>query len=88
VRFGEALKAGVIALAHIATGFVGRAPTLAAQQAANPEGWRLAVFGIRIHTAIVPALLVLAATIIFWRRFDLTPEKTAANRKKLEAMGI
>jgi GPH family glycoside/pentoside/hexuronide:cation symporter len=88
VRFDEALKAAVIALSHIATGFVVKAPTLADQQAANPEGWRLAIFGIRVHTAIVPALLVLVATIIFWRRFDLTPEKTAANRKKLEQMGI
>lgn len=88
VRFGEALKAAVIALAHIATGFVEGEPTLAGQQAANPEGWRLAIFGIRIHTAIVPALLVLAMTIVFWRRFDLTPAKTAANRKRLAEMGI
>ena len=87
-RFGEALKAAVIALAHIATGFVEGVPTLAGQQAANPEGWKLVIFGIRVHTAIVPALLVLAMTIVFWRRFDLTPEKTAANRKKLEEMGI
>jgi GPH family glycoside/pentoside/hexuronide:cation symporter len=87
-RFGEALKAAVIAVAHIATGFVEGVPTLAGQQAANPEGWKLVIFGIRVHTAIVPALLVLAMTIVFWRRFDLTPEKTAANRKRLEEMGI
>jgi GPH family glycoside/pentoside/hexuronide:cation symporter len=88
VRFGEALKAAVIALAHIATGFVVGAPTLAGQQAANPAGWRLAIFGIRVHTAIVPALLVLVMTIVFWRRFDLTPQKAAENRKKLEELGI
>ena len=87
-RFGEALKAATIALAHIATGFVVGYPTLAGQQAANPGGWRLMIFGIRVHTAIVPALLVLTMTIIFWRRFDLTPEKAAENRRKLEEMGI
>ena len=87
-RFGEALKAATIAVAHILTGFVEGVPTLAGQQAANPTGWRLVIFGIRVHTAIVPALLVLAMTIVFWLRFDLTPEKTAANRKKLEEMGI
>jgi Na+/melibiose symporter-like transporter len=88
VRFGEALKAAVIGLAHVATGFVAGKPTLAAQQAANPEGWKIAIFGIRIHTAIVPAILVLAMTIVFWRRFDLTPQKAAENRKKLEKLGI
>jgi GPH family glycoside/pentoside/hexuronide:cation symporter len=88
VRFGEALKAGVIALAHIATGFKEGVPTLAGQQAANPEGWKTMIFGIRVHTAIVPALIVLVMTIIFWRRFDLTPQKAAENRKKLEKLGI
>jgi len=87
-RFGEALKAGVIALAHIATGFKEGVPTLAGQQAANPEGWKTMIFGIRVHTAIVPAILVLAMTIVFWRRFDLTPQKAAENRKKLEKLGI
>ncbi len=75
-------------MAHIATGFVVGSPTLAGQQAANPGGWRLMIFGIRVHTAIVPALLVLVMTIIFWRRYDLTPQKAAENRKKLEEMGI
>jgi Na+/melibiose symporter-like transporter len=87
-RFGEALKAATIAVAHIATGFVVGYPTLAGQQAANPGGWRLVILGIRVHTAIVPALLVLTMTIIFWRRYDLTPQKAAENRKKLEEMGI
>lgn len=87
-RFSEALKALVIAAAHIATGFVEGAPTLAGQQAANPDGWRLMLFGIRIHTAIVPAILVLVATLLFWRWFDLSPQKAAENRKKLAEMGI
>ena len=87
-RFGEALKAAVIAVAHIATGFVEGKPTLAGQKAANPEGWKLVIIGIRVHTAIIPALLVLVMTIIFWRRFDLSPQKAAENRKKLEKLGI
>jgi glycoside/pentoside/hexuronide:cation symporter, GPH family len=87
-RFGEAFKALVIAVAHIATGFVEGAPTLAQQQAANPAGWQLMILGIRVHTAIVPAVLVLVATLVFWRRFDLSPQKAAENRKKLEEMGI
>lgn len=87
-RFGEAFKALVIALAHVATGFVEGAPTLSAQQAANPEGWKMIILGIRFHTAFVPAILVLVTTIYFLRNFNLTPEKTAENRKKLKEMGI
>jgi len=87
-RFGEAFKALVIAVAHISTGFVEGYPTLAGQQAANPGGWRLVILGIRVHTAVVPALLVLVMTIIFWRRYDLSPEKAAENRRKLQEMGI
>ena len=87
-RFGEAFKAMVIALAHIATGFKEGHPTLAGQQAANPGGWQLVIVGIRVHTAVVPALVVLAMTIVFWRRFDLTTQKAAENRRKLEEMGI
>ncbi len=78
----------MIALAHIATGFKEGYPTLAGQQAANPQGWHLVILGIRVHTAVVPALVVLAMTIVFWRRYDLTPEKAAENRKKLKEMGI
>jgi glycoside/pentoside/hexuronide:cation symporter, GPH family len=87
-RFGEAFKAMVIALAHIATGFKEGAPTLAGQQAANPQGWHLVLLGIRVHTAVVPALMVLTMTIVFWLRFDLTPQKAAENRRRLEEMGI
>lgn len=73
IKFGTSFIAITIALSHIFTGYVEGAPTQ------TP----FAVFGIRIHTAIVPAILMLVTGIIFWKYFDLTPEKVAENRKKL-----
>jgi hypothetical protein len=31
---------------------------------------------------------MLIAALLFWRLYDLTPEKVAANKAKLEEMGI
>ncbi len=78
IKFGQTFIAVTIALSHIFTGFVEGSPTQ------TP----LAVFGIRIHTAIVPAILMLITGLIFWKYFDLTPEKVAENRKKLKAMEL
>jgi len=48
----------------------------------------LVLFGIRVHAAIVPAILVLVCTLLFWKYYDLTPKKVEENRIKLEEMGI
>ncbi|QEE15898.1 MFS transporter [Promethearchaeum syntrophicum] len=87
IRFGEAFKAFVIAIAHLATGFIEGNPTLE-DMTNSVENIDLVLFGIRIHTAIVPALLVLVCTLLFWKYYDLTPNKVEANRLKLDEMGI
>ncbi|TFH30633.1 MAG: MFS transporter [Promethearchaeota archaeon] len=87
IRFGEALKAFVIAVAHIATGFVAGNATL--EEMTNAvDNIDLVLFGIRIHTAIVPAILVLVSTLLFWKYYDLTPAKIKENRLKLKELGI
>ncbi len=87
IRFGEALKAFVIATAHLATGFKEGNPTLD-EMKNNVDNIDLVLFGIRIHGAIVPALLVIVFTLLFWKYYDLTPEKVEENRIKLEELGI
>ncbi|MHA1745028.1 MAG: MFS transporter [Promethearchaeota archaeon] len=87
IRFGEAFKAFVIAVAHLATGFKEGNPTLEAMTN-SVDNINLVLFGIRIHTAIVPAILVLVCTLLFWKYYDLTPDKVEENRKKLLEMGI
>ncbi len=86
-KLGQTSIAAVIALVHSLTGFVSGATSLSdlVARSSSPE---LALFGIRIHAAMVPAVVVLAATLLFWRLYDLSPEKVTANRVRLEEMGI
>jgi Na+/melibiose symporter-like transporter len=86
-KLGQTSIAVIFAIVHTATGFVSGAPSLAQLMALSPTP-ELAVFGIRIHAAMVPAVVVLIATILFWRLYDLTPDKVAANKAILEERGI
>ena len=86
-KLGQTSIAAVIAIVHTTTGFVSGAPSLEQMMALSPTP-ELALFGIRIHSAIVPAFVVFIATVIFWKFYDLTPDKVAANKAKLEELGI
>ena len=86
-KLGQTSIAAIIAIVHTNTGFVSGAPSLAQMMELSPSP-ELALFGIRIHSAIVPAIVVLIATILFWRLYDLTPGKVAANKAILEERGI
>ena len=86
-RFGGAFIAITISITHLLTGFVEGATTLAELTALSPN-IDLALFGIRIHSAIVPAIFALLLLIVFWKFYDLTPEKVNQNREKLKELGI
>jgi GPH family glycoside/pentoside/hexuronide:cation symporter len=87
IRLGYATIAVTIAIVHTLTGFVGGAPSLAQLRAKSPTP-DLALFGIRIHAAIVPAILILVCTLVFWKFYDLTPDKVAVNKAKLKEQGF
>jgi glycoside/pentoside/hexuronide:cation symporter, GPH family len=86
-KLGYTSIAAVIAIVHTWTGFPAGVSSLAQllQKSPTPQ---LALFGIRIHSAIVPAVVALVATIIFWWLYDLTPAKVMKNKEKLEKMGL
>ncbi|MHA1796285.1 MAG: MFS transporter [Promethearchaeota archaeon] len=87
IRFGEAFKAITIGLAHYFTHLPSGVETYD-ELVANTDNVSLAIFGIRIHTAIVPMILVIIATFLFWKYYDLTPEVVAENKKKLTEMNL
>ena len=86
-RFGGTFIAITISITHILTGFVEGAATLAQLTALSPN-IELALFGIRIHSAIVPAIFALILLLVFWKFYDLTPDKVANNKAKLKELGI
>lgn len=89
IRFGEAFKVLTIMVVHLLTFFPTGKPTYADIQAVlTPEQLQVALFGIRIHTAIVPAILVLLTLILFWAFYPLNAKKVKENKQKLAEMGF
>jgi GPH family glycoside/pentoside/hexuronide:cation symporter len=78
IKFGQAFIGITIGISHILTGFTG----------GDQPQTALAQFGIRIHSAIVPAILVIITLLIFWKFYKLTPEKIIENKAKLKEMNI
>lgn len=89
IRFGEAFKVLTILVVHELTYFpTGVATYQGLESVLSPSQLQTALFGIRIHTAIVPAVLVLITLIVFWIWYPLTPDKVAENKRKLAEMEI
>jgi GPH family glycoside/pentoside/hexuronide:cation symporter len=89
VRFGIAFQVIVIAIVHILTGFPEGVATYAELEAAvGAENMFLPLLGVRMHAALIPAILVLITMFIFWKWYDLTPDIVAENKKKLKEMGF
>jgi GPH family glycoside/pentoside/hexuronide:cation symporter len=77
-RIAIMLQAIIFALVHIFTGFE---PGSATQ---TP----LAIFGLRLQMGLIPAIIMMIGIVIFWKLYDLTPEKKALIKKKLEDLKI
>jgi GPH family glycoside/pentoside/hexuronide:cation symporter len=87
IRLSGVAGAIFFAIVHTLTGFVEGSSTRAELLARSPTP-ELAMLGIRIHTALIPAILVLICTLIFWKFYDLTPDKVAVNKAKLQKLGL
>lgn len=48
----------------------------------------LAVYGIHLHTSIIPALFLFIGAIVFWKFYDLTPDKVENNKLKLRQLKL
>ncbi|TFG27784.1 MAG: MFS transporter [Promethearchaeota archaeon] len=78
MRFSLIVQAIIFAVVHVLTGF----------DALNERQSDLALFGIRLQAAIIPAAFVLFGLFVFLKYYDLTPEKTAINKQKLKELGL
>jgi len=78
LRFSIIVQAIIFALIHVLTGFD---PFLETQS-------DLTLLGIRLQSAIIPAIFVLFGLFVFLKYNDLTPDKTAINKQKLKELGL
>jgi GPH family glycoside/pentoside/hexuronide:cation symporter len=75
-RLAIFFQATSFALAHVFTGLV-----------ADPYS-ASAKFGVHIHLAVVPMICILVGTFVFWRWYNLTPDKVAENQKKIIELNL
>jgi Na+/melibiose symporter-like transporter len=87
IRLSGVAVAIIFAVVHTLTGFTEGTTTRAELFSRSPTP-ELALLGIRFHTALIPAILVLVCTLIFWKFYDLTPDVVAANRAKLQQLNL
>ena len=77
-RFGWLLQPIIFTIVHLVTGF-------------NPESGTqtvLAQQGIITAMTWIPASILVVTGLIFWRFYDLTPEKTRIIKAKLEELNL
>ena len=74
-RLAWLVQAVAFAVVHELTGF-----------AANPRSAR-AVFGIRLHQAAIPAVLLLVGYVVFKSLNTITPESARLNRELMKRKG-
>jgi len=48
----------------------------------------LAIWGIHVHTAIVPMCCIFFGAFIFWKMYDLKPDKVSANQLKIKQLKL
>ena len=93
-RFNSALQALIFGVVHLLTGFIEGQPSLIHlknaiwMETGSWDAWEQAVFGIQVHSIIIPFIIMLICTILFAILYRLTPEKVEENRKKLAEMNV
>ncbi len=79
MRLSYAMQAIVFWLCHTLTGY---------DAAIEGKQAPLAMFGINLHMATIPAVFFVLAAVIFAVLNPLTPEKVAQNKAKLEELNL
>jgi len=72
-RAALVIQAVSFSVVHMLTGF-DQSPGATSQTG-------LAIFGIQIHFALIPAILILIGAIVFWKFYKLTPDIVDRNRQ-------
>ena len=78
LNLARVIQALTLALVHEFTGYVEGATTQ------SP----LALFGIQLHFGLIPAIYIGIGVLIFWKFYDITPDKVRFNKKKLAELKL
>lgn len=75
-RLGIVAQALTFAIVHTITGFD--------ENFITPD----AIWGIHIHTGLVPAIFLFIGALCFWKWYDLDREKVLENKRKIKEYGL
>ncbi|MHA1781871.1 MAG: MFS transporter, partial [Promethearchaeota archaeon] len=78
LNLARVIQALTLALVHEFTGYVEGATTQ------SP----LALFGIQLHFGLIPAIYIGIGVLIFWKFYDITPDKVRFNKEKLAELKL
>lgn len=78
LNLARVIQALTLAFIHEITGFV------EGSDIQTP----LALFGIRLHFGLIPGVLILIGVVIFWKFYDITPEKSKELKARLAEMKL
>ena len=79
-RIAILVQAIVFAVVQTITGFKEGQPLL------NQPG--SAIWGIHVHFALIPVIFMFLATLIFWKFYDLTPDKVKLNQDRIIELNL
>ena len=74
----KVILAIILATVHELTGFQERGESQSAT----------AIFGIQLHQGLIPAVLLAIGLLIFWKFYDITPDKSKMIKEKLIELKI
>ena len=77
-RLGLIIQVMSFAIVHELTGFVEGADTQT----------DLAKWGIHVHLALIPMICILLGALVFWKWYDLRPERVDANQLKIKQLKL
>ena len=77
-RASGVIQVVTIAIVHGLTGFSSGASTQT----------DLALIGIRLHMGLIPAIIMAIGLLIFWKFYDITPEKAEQFKQRIIEIGL
>ena len=90
-RLVATIDEGIMALVHGVTGFPAGAQDydgLVILVNAAGGDINFVLIGIRLLFGIIPSIVLIIGTLIFWKYFPLTQDKVLENKRILEELGF
>jgi GPH family glycoside/pentoside/hexuronide:cation symporter len=86
-RLAATIDEFIIATVHSLTGFVPGKETYP-ELAASVADINLVLWGIRLLQGVIPGIIILIGTLIFWKYYPLTQDVVLKNKEALEKLGF